>query len=188
MIRYTKVILLLGLLISCNQGEEQPMNNPTQIDKYFPLKDFVEKQIKMLDGAKTRKFTSIKGEEETLVREFDAEGWRKELDIFIQADINKSALATAYETEEDKNYQIHRLKAGEKSPIQEIKVTYEEGDQVIQINFISHQENLFYSSGSVGELHVNPDSGKIMSYQVKGTQKVWFLSPNKMEVKGEIIP
>ncbi|MEX2591629.1 MAG: hypothetical protein WD426_02560 [Anditalea sp.] len=186
MIRNAQIILIFGLILSCKQDEGQPMDNPTQIDKYFLLKDFVEKQISLLDGAKVRKFTSIKGEEESSVLEVDAEKWRKELDIFIQADINKSALISSYETEENSNFQIHRLKPGEESPIQEMKVAYE-GNQVSQISFISHQENLFYTAGSVGRLIVDTTSGKIKRYHVTGTQKVWFLSPNEMEVKGEII-
>lgn len=186
MLRKGWVLFIIGLLISCSEEKGQPMDNPTQLDKYFPLKDFVENQIDLLDGATVRKTTGIKGKVEDTKMKMDAEAWRKELDIFIQSDINKASLATAYQTEEKDGFTIHRLKPGEKSSIKEIKVSYE-GEQVRQINFKAYQDEFFYTTLSEGELVVDK-SGRLGSYQVNGTQTVWFLSPNEMVVKGEILP
>jgi|SRR5690606_7759282 len=178
------VVVIVGLMLSCSQDNGRPMDNPTQIDNYFPLKAFVEDQIKLLQGTTVRKSTAIKGQvEETEVR-MDAESWRRELDIFIQADINKASLASAYETEQRDGLTIHRLKPGEKSAIQEIQVSHQ-GEQVRQINFKAFQDNFFYKTASEGELIVDT-SGRISAYQVSGSQNVWFLSPNEMLVKGEI--
>lgn len=179
------VVVIVGLMLSCSQDNGQPMDNPTQIDRYFPLKSFVENQINLLDGTTVRKSMSIKGQVEEMEVPMDAESWRRELDIFIQADINKASLATAYETEERDGLTIHRLKPGEKSAIQEIQVSYE-GEQVRQINFKACQDDFFYKTASEGELIVDT-SGRIRAYQVAGSQNVWFLSPNEMLVKGEIL-
>lgn len=178
--------MTLALLLSCAQDEEKPMENPTQIDKYFLLKDFVKGQINILDEVKVRKMTSIKGKVENTEQQMDIDDWRKELDIFIQADINKASLSTSYATEKNDGYIVHRLKPGEKSSIQEIKVAYY-GDKISEISFTSHQQNIFYTSESEGVLRVDTATGKISSYQVRGTQKVWFLPTNKIEVKGEVI-
>lgn len=175
---------MVALILSCSEDNGQPMDNPTQIDKYFQLKDFVENQIRLLDGATVRKSMLIKGQtEETEVR-MDAEAWRRELNIFVQADINKASLATAYETIQRDGLSVHRLKPGEKSAIQEIRVSYEDED-VRQINFKAYQYEFFYTTASEGELVID-SSGKIHTYQVKGIQDVWFLSPNEMLVKGEV--
>lgn len=179
-------MFMLGLAISCSEDNRQPMDNPTQIDNYFQLKDFVENQIELLDGSTVRKSVGIEGKVEDTEVRMDAEAWRKELDIFIQADINKASLATAYETEEKEGLTVHRLKSGEKSSIQEIKVAYQ-GEQISRINFKAYHNEIFYTTGSEGELVVDA-SGQICSYQVHGTQKVWFLSPNEMLIKGEILP
>lgn len=186
MIRISLLFLTLALLLSCAQDEEKPMENPTQIDKYFLLKDFVKGQIYLLDEVKVRKMTSIKGKVENTEQQMNIEDWRKELDIFIQADINKASLSTSYATEKGAGFTIHRLKPGEKSSIQEIKVAYDE-DEISQISFTSHQQNIFYTSESEGILSVDTATGKISSYQVRGIQKVWFLPTNKIEVKGEVI-
>lgn len=180
-------LLLVGLLYACQQEENQPLENPTQIEKYFPLKDFVENQITELEGEKVRKSTRIKGEGEYIEMVLNAEEWRKELHVFIQADINKATLATSYDTEQDLHSTVHTLKTGEKYPIQEIKIDYQ-GKQVSRISFVSHHENLFYTSRSRGELLLDPLTGKLDTYQVSGVQKVWFIAPNEMEVEGEIIP
>src|SRR5690606_9354463 len=186
MFRISLLFLVFGLLLSCSQDEEKLMENPTQIDKYFLLKDFVKGQINLLDEVKVRKMTSIKGEVENTEQQMDFDDWRKELDIFIQADINKASLATSYVTEKGSDYTVHRLKPGEKSPIQEIKVAYK-GDEISQISFTSHQQNIFYTSESQGIISVDMATGKISSYQVSGTQKVWFLPINEIIVKGEIL-
>lgn len=180
-------LFLLIVLFGCQKEEKQPIENPTQIKKYFQLKDFVENQISRVEGAKVRKSTGIKGKEEVIEMEMNAEDWRKELHIFIQADINKATLSTSYDTEKTIQSTIHRLKSGEKSPIQEIKIDFK-GNQVRRISFVSNQENIFYASAAQGELYIDSITGKINAYQVSGIQKVWFLSPNKMAVKGKLLP
>ncbi|WP_222439211.1 hypothetical protein [Echinicola salinicaeni] len=181
------IVLLGGLLFSCSEGEKQPLANPTQIDKYFPLKYFVEEQINRLDGHKMEKLSMINGEEQSSEGVLDKEAWRKELDIFIQSDINKAAYTTAYETIEKENMLTHRLKDGAKGSIKLIEVSYEEGsDRVNSIHFESEEDNFFYSSSAEGVLEMN-EMGLLEEYEVLGVQKVWFLDPNKIKVKGALI-
>lgn len=187
MIRKALMVLSLIMAFSCAQEDEQITGNPTQINKYFQLKDFVENQVALLDGATVRKSMGIKGQVEKADLKMNAEAWREELDIFIQSDINKASLSTAYETEETEGFTRYYLKPGEKSSIKEIRVYYE-GDQVKQINFSAYQNDFFYTTGSDGELVIDTASGIINSYSVKGTQKVWFLPANEMKVEGQILP
>src|SRR5690554_398627 len=113
-----QLLLMLGFVFffSYKQGEAKPLGNPTQIAEFFPIKDFVEKQLVMLDGKKVRKTTRIKGGVEKTVQQLDIEEWRRELHIFIQADINKASLSSSYTTSEDGKVTTHRLKEGEESP------------------------------------------------------------------------
>ncbi|UCS95712.1 hypothetical protein KZP23_05200 [Echinicola marina] len=178
--------MLSGLLLSCSEGEKQPLANPTQIDKYFPLKDFVEEQIDRLDGQKIDKVSMINGEEQLSEVVLDKEAWRKELDIFIQSDINKAANAAAYETAEEGNILVHRLKDGAEGSIKLIEVSYVEGtERVSKIHFESAEDNFFYQSSAEGVLEMN-ELGELDQYEVAGTQKVWFLNPNKIKVKGVV--
>src|SRR5690554_2500493 len=137
MLKTATIFLLLGLLWSCEQGKQQPLDNPTQIDKYFQLKDFVEGQVSRLDHATVRKTMGIKGEQEVLQQQFNSDEWRRELDVFVQADINKASLASAYETIKNDTLTLHQLKPGEKSSVQEISVSYQAG-KINRISFIAH--------------------------------------------------
>lgn len=181
------IVLLSGLLLSCSEGEKQPLANPTQIDKYFPLKDFVEQQINRLDGQKVGKLSMINGDEQTSEVLLDKDAWRKELDIFIQSDINKAANSTAYETIEKDGKLTHRLKEGAKGAVKLIEVSFVEGtDRVSSIYFESEEDNMFYESSAEGILEMN-EVGKLEQYEVSGIQKVWFLDANKIKVQGELI-
>ncbi|AWW30508.1 hypothetical protein DN752_10435 [Echinicola strongylocentroti] len=181
-------MLLLGLLFSCDNGEKQPLANPTQIDKYFPLKDFVINQLDKLNNHQVQKVTVINGEEETTEVTLTKEQWRKELDAFIQADINKAANSTAYEEQKNGKEKVYRLKPEAKGNIKEIKVTYlsPDSNKVMEVTFVAKSENFFYESSTTGTLHFNESTGLISTYSVAGTQKVWFLSPNEIRVQGKV--
>ncbi|QDH81508.1 hypothetical protein FKX85_06365 [Echinicola soli] len=180
---------MLGLLFSCNEGEEQPLANPTQIDKYFPLKSFVINQLDELKDHKVHKITMINGEEASTEVVLNKEQWRKELDAFIQADINKAANSTAYEEQKKGKEKRYLLKPEAKGNIKEIRVTYQSSanDKVKQVTFVAESENFFYESSTTGTLKIDESSGLISTYSVEGTQKVWFLSPNEIAVKGNVV-
>src|SRR5690554_1090975 len=180
------LILLAGLLLSCEQNQGRPTVAPPEIDRYFPLKEFVAQQSEILDGAKVRKKASIREEKLVVEEVFNAEEWGYELSVFAQADINKVSMASSYDILEEKGATVYRLKPDEQSAIKEIKVTYE-NEQVNRVSFISYKENLFYTSGSTGELVLDPESGKLSSYYVGASQKAWFLPVNEMEIEGEIL-
>ena len=179
---------MLGLLFSCTEGEKQPLANPTQIDKYFPLKALVVEQLEALDGKEVQKETFINGEKETNTVTLDQEQWRKELDAFIQADINKAANSTAYEIQENGSEKVYLLKPEAIGNIKELRVNYQspEHNHLKEVTFLAKSENLFYESSTQGRLHIDESTGHITAYSVEGSQKVWFLSPNKITVEGKV--
>ena len=180
------LIFLAGLLLSCEQNQGKPSVASTEINLYFPLEQFVEQQSEILDGARVRKKASIKEEELIVEEELNAEEWGYELNVFAQADINKASMASSYDIVEENGSTVYRLKPDEKSAIKEIRVTYE-NQQINRVSFISYKENLFYTSGSTGEMVLDPNSGKLSSYYVGASQKVWFLPINEMKIEGEIL-
>lgn len=180
------LILLAGLLLSCGQNQGGPSVASPEINRYFPLKELVEQQSEILDGATVRKKASIREEEVVVEETFDTEEWGYELSVFAQADINKVSMASSYDIVEENGATVYRLKPDEQSAIKEIRVTYE-NEQVNRISFISYKENLFYTSGSTGEMVLDPESGKLSSYYVGASQKAWFLPVNEMKIEGEIL-
>lgn len=177
--------LLLLLLASCSKSEQAPLENPTQLNKYFPMVQFVQDLIPQLEGKEVSKKMTIKGKEEALMMVMDAEGWRKELDLFIQADINKNSLAASYATQENAQLLQHTLIPGEKGEIQQMTI-HRSGDKINRVDFSFKKENLFYLSEGSGSLEMTTDGKHLSSYEVNGYQKVWFLPANIMSTEGRI--
>lgn len=128
---------------------------------------------------------TIKGKEEAIIKVMDADEWRKELDLFIQADINKNSLAASYTTQETPQLLRHILIPGEKGEIQMMTVHRSE-DKISRVDFSFKKENLFYVSEGSGSLKMTADGNRLSSYEVNGYQKVWFLPANIMFTEGKI--
>lgn len=169
---------------ACNSEESVPFSNPTQIDAYFPISDFLERKIENSSGDEVIKTIRFNEEEEQVKFIPDAEAWRKELDFFFQADINKAALASAYETKDEGQTLVHALKPGEKNNIREIKVVKQEG-KVSEIGIVAVKDNLFYHSEMYGELAFD-ENENLSSYSLEGNQKVWFLAGTSLEVLAKV--
>ncbi|WP_162340962.1 hypothetical protein [Cyclobacterium salsum] len=183
--RNSLLLMLAGiLLISCKEEESRPFANPTQIDTYFPVSDFLEEKIKKSEGVAVSKVIQFNEESEEVRFQPDQEAWRKELDFFFQADINKAAFATAYSTKEEEGLLVHRLKPGEKGTIKEIRVQ-KRRDRVVSIRVETLNDNLFYHSEVSGEIRLDAEEN-LTGYQLLGNQKVWFISPTRLRVTAEI--
>ncbi|MFD2200453.1 hypothetical protein ACFSKV_02670 [Shivajiella indica] len=179
---YSSLLLMLSIFWSCSNISN---TNGTEETAYFPFKDFVEVQIPKLEGKSVYKVININGKKETSQITPTQEEWMKDLDSFLQVDINKPALSGAYETQKSEKYLIHELKEGEKGKIKKIVVQYE-GGEVKQISFISKTENPFYSSQSRGVLMFDGETGEIFQYSLENIQEIIFSKPNKMIVNASV--
>jgi len=185
--RHQKVIyplLLAGILISCEKNEKLGFANPTQIDAYFPLSDFLQESVGKLEFAEVVKEIHFNDDTEIVDFTLDSLAWRQELDFFFQADINKAALASSYETKEEYGLLIHQLKPNEKGDIKMIKVRKQSG-KVVAIKILSVISNLFYKSTVEGMIKMDA-SEEVSSYELSGEQKVWFLPATKLHVEGKV--
>ncbi|KEO73159.1 hypothetical protein EL17_12430 [Anditalea andensis] len=178
------LFIATAVLVSCESGEDELLKNPVQIDNYFPLSQFIDRQIGLLDGRKIGKEININGEKQHLEQVLNVQDWREEFDWLIQSDINKASLAQSYHTEEQGNRIAHTLKSGEQGTLQQMEILYE-GDQVKEINIISSRKNTFYQSKAIGRLTVSGD-GLIDFYSLESIQKVWFLEPNNLIVNSRV--
>lgn len=181
-----KVICLMLLvvgLVSCENEEEVVFANPTQVEVYFPLSDFLQESIEKVASAKVQKEIRFNDETELVNFVMDSLSWRQELDFFFQADINKAALAASYETTEEQDLLIHQLKPGEKGDIKRIVVKKQSGE-VVEVSILSVINNIFYTSTVEGQINI--DEEVISSYTLSGEQKVWFLPKTNLQVEAEV--
>ncbi|NVJ87169.1 MAG: hypothetical protein HWE15_12735 [Algoriphagus sp.] len=185
------LLLLFGaFLFLFSSCENAPgIAKPGKLDPlpYYDVSGFIEAEIAKMDEERVTKSTRINGKEESLEVSLSQEEWREELDAFIRADINKPSLVSSYTTELQGDILIHRLKPGAKNSVQEIRVRIID-DRPIWLTFKVAKESMFYTSYVLGEVYMNQRTQKIDHYGIETTQKIWFLSPNNMRVKGAVLP
>ncbi|WBL42815.1 hypothetical protein PBT90_19000 [Algoriphagus halophytocola] len=163
----------------------EPPKTTLEEKPYFDLKGFLEIQIDALDGTEVRKLSKIQDQEETVNVSYDREDWEEEFEVFTQADINNPSSVDSYQTSESASSLSHELKPKAKSKVKYIKV-YFAGDKVERIELRIAEDNLFYASETLGELVMNTSTNLIDHYSIETTQKIWFLDPNNMSIKGDI--
>ncbi|MDZ7935872.1 MAG: hypothetical protein U5M51_13105 [Emticicia sp.] len=52
--------------------------------------------------------------------------WQKELELFLQADLNKQSYQLSYNKEETPQMAVYTLKEGEKLPVKSLKIIFDE--------------------------------------------------------------
>lgn len=167
---------------SCVTGEE---GKKMEKLPYFNLSGFFDVEIAKIDRVTVIKTSRVNGEEKTTELVYSIEDWKEEFLAFYRADINTPSLARAYSTDTKYEYLIHELLPDEKGKVKEIKIKYAK-DYPSSITFHSREENLFYSTSTIGEFHLNLATNKLDHYSIETTQKVWFLDPTNLKVSGVI--
>lgn len=174
------VVLLAVLFFGC-----APKEGNVKMEKlpYFDVKSFLDLELAKLDGSKVSKISRINGEEKEVELTYSLEQWKEEFEVFYQADINLPSLATSYSTDAKFDLLIHELLPGEKGKVKQIIVRFN-GNYPGSISFKMKEENLFYTSTTMGEFYLNQSTGKLDHYSIETTQKVVFVKPTNIKIQG----
>jgi hypothetical protein len=180
-------IYLIALVIGfvCWGCNEDTGSDSREESIYFPMKEFVEVHADKIKGKSLIKEVNVNGQKEMTTITPSAEDWLDELDFFIQADINRPALASAYQTEKSDRFLIHTLKEGEKGKVKKIVIEYLKGD-IKQVSFQSQSKTPFYTSKTRGLIAIHGVTGLIDNYSVENIQEVIFSKPNRMVISGHV--
>ncbi|AFL83800.1 hypothetical protein Belba_1165 [Belliella baltica DSM 15883] len=184
MIRKTIWIVFVATLMAC---QTETLDKEDFDPPYFQLEQFIEEQALILEGKSLQKEIQIKDTVEKLEVTPNQEEWLRELDFFIQADINRPALAQAYKISKDDSGTTYDLKKGEKSKLKSLKILFGENQEVQRIEFVIGSENTFYESETRGWLSIDEATGIIDAFEIDGKQKVVFLDPILMHVKAKVM-
>lgn len=178
--RFLFIALIIGFGISCSPAEER-----LDLEKlpYFDLKSFMDLEISKLDGITVTKTSRLNGKESIMDTVYSLQDWKEEFEVFYQADINLPSLATSYSTDAKFDYLVHELLPGEKGRVKEIIVRYHQ-NYPSSVTFRMKEENLFFSTATIGELYLSQGTGKVDHYTIETTQKVMFMKPTNIKIQG----
>jgi ABC-type uncharacterized transport system auxiliary subunit len=176
-----KVIGLLtfcALLSACN---EEVRENQTK--RYFDLKGLIEKQIKILNTQKpvVEKLVIIADSSENQsVKTID---WAKELELFIQVDLNKPAFIQSYQVDSSSMGVKYTLKKTEQLPIKYLTIS-RLGEDGISIEALVNNENYLYETER--HLKLSIKNNEVTDYQIEGFQKIVFGDKKIFKINGKI--
>ena len=169
------LILLLPMLFSCRPEKPASVVAGTS---YFDLKGYLEKEISRYSKASpiVQKTVSINAKAES--RNIKVADWSKELAVFIDADINKSAWKGDFKLDSSANY-VKYSSTNKKIPVKQLFV-FRADDKVIKLEIILSNRNLLYQSNDT--LSYYPDS----LYKIIKTQKIRLMDGKRYEIVGKI--
>ena len=179
-------VICLLVLSSCREEETDPNEKKT----YYDLKGFVDNQIVYLNEKKPKvtKTVQLGGKKE--VRAEIETDWKKELELFVQADINKPAYRNSYSIiRSDSSVYEYRIKEGEKLPVQYLMIKVDSAtQQPVSVKALLRSENKIYSSEKSIELTSSRRNSllEVSAYSVKGYQKLLFMNRKSFDITAKI--
>ena len=171
-----KILFLSVIFSSCKD------NSTVSIKKYADLKGLFENQISILNKTKpsVTKTWAIGGKTET--KSTNDIDWEKELSLFKEADINKSAYLKSYDSLISDDKTIYSLKKSENLPIKRIEIV---GNMIpSHISILSKTDNYLFKSTS--EYKIDFSDKKVKNYSVFTVQKMFFGKPDSSKIIGKI--
>ena len=172
------LLTFCALLSACN-----PEIKEGKIKKYFDLKGLIEIQIKTLNTQKplVQKTILMSGKSESQsVKTID---WAKELELFIQMDLNKPAFIQSYQVDSSSMSVKYELKDTEKLPVKYLTIS-RVGENGLSVEALVSNENYLYQTER--HLKLSLKNNKIDDYQIEGFQKIVFGDRKEFKINGVI--
>jgi hypothetical protein len=172
--RWLSCVFLGIILHSCSQ----PSQNKMQVKTYFDLKSYFEKEANQLNRVNLAidKYVSINGNiSQKSVR---IEDFHKELNSFIDADINKAAWKNEFKVTR-KGDIITYLTSNQKIPVKKLEIQYQD-KRVSSIYIVMKVDNMLYHSTDT--LTYKPNQ----YYEIKKLQKIKLLEEKRYTIKGNL--
>lgn len=165
-------VISLGLL-SCNQREESRANADLL---YFDIKGyFADEAVRLTKiNPKVIKAVYVNGALET--KTLKISDWKKELDIFASADINKTSWKGSFKAQNSPDAE-HYTSSSKKIPVKDVLIEKANG-KIKKIQIVTSTKNILFTSGDT--LTYYPDS----LYQIIKHQKTKLLSAKNYKVTG----
>ncbi|WEK20321.1 MAG: hypothetical protein P0Y49_04100 [Candidatus Pedobacter colombiensis] len=171
-----KTFWLSGIVLifySCNPAAK----NQNDTLNYFDIKGYFEKEALRLNknNPLLTKTVVVNGAAET--RKIHIPDWKKELSIFSDAEINRSAWKGLFGTTKNNEQELY-TSDNEKVPVKEVLITKRNG-RVYGIRILVKNTNMLYNSADT--LSYYPDS----LYQINKKQHIKLMAAKNYSITGK---
>ena len=186
-------LLLYGLVCMLFSGcIDEPVRDNSVDTKFVNLARFIQEQTALLDSLNPpvdKKVRVGEKDEQQTLRDIN---WKKELELFLQADISKPAIQAGFEIEEQSgNVRVFRPRSGENPDIQYLKVSFDEQGRSIQaIEALISQSNYLYKSEKKISFQCKSNrqgQTQITAYQIAGFQQLIFNEQVPYEIQAKVL-
>jgi len=177
------------LLLSCDESNRR---DDDQVKSYYDISGFIEGQIVRMNNEQPKVSKTVSMDRETNHISDNKIDWKKELELFVQADINKPAYRLSYTTQKpDSLTTVYTVKQKEKQlPVHYLKVVLDSVYKVpLSINAVLKSENKLYKSEKNIQLNcaVNNNGSRIIAYSITGYQKLATMDKKPFDVKAKVL-
>lgn len=161
------LVLAIVMLISCNIKNSNQVQQ--KVKPYFDVESFVKKQIDLLSkkNAVISKEVVLNGQTET--KTIENINWEKELQLFLEVDINKPVLVGSYEIIKEQDKTIYKAKE-ETLKIQQI-IIQKSGENIKNLEIFVKEENALFHFSKKLTMVMNA-SNTIEQIHIEGVKDV----------------
>ena len=189
------VLCTVLLLCACNAKEAGIKKS---IHQYYDLKGLIESQVEPLDsvGSFLHKNASIDGHTtDKTVYKPDTVQWKKELNLFLEADINKTTLVNSYNTQHlnTDTGEVTRYisKYPGETDVDTLEIEFNKTTNLPEtVNATIRHRNTLYSSLMKLQMFFHPLNQKrvlLHQFVIDGGQKMITKDTTTFQIKGDIV-
>lgn len=173
------ILILFLFLAACTNSE-----NKIQSKNYYDLAGLLNQQITELSAKKplVEKTVAVKDKNERIeTKDID---WNKELELFLQADLNKQSYQSAYTIDVKDKKLSYTLKEGTKMPVKQLIIELDANDLPKHIEASMNTSNYLYESDK--KLSADFANNKLKNYKIEGYQQLFIGEKKPFSVEGKI--
>ncbi len=174
-----KFLFICLILIGCTESSTE--NTPKY---YYDLAGFINQQISQLTKNQPIIQKNLLIGEKTEIMQTKDIDWKKELELFLQADLNKQSYQLSYTQDSTQSTVVYHLKKGEKLPVKTLKIEFDEEKSPKHIEALMQVENYLYKSEKT--LLMDLDKQRLKNYQIEGWQELFIGKKKGFKVVGVI--
>lgn len=169
------LLVFTAYLYACSTP---PSQETVSTRDYFDLRGFMERQIASLTAIHPVVSKTMKIGDSSEQISTSSVDWKKELDLFLQADLNKPALKGSYDSFRPDSVTFeYKLKPNEDLPVEYLKIVLDSiSNEPAHLEARILTKNKLYESRKNLQLECGREDGTwiLKSYQISGYQELLF--------------